>query len=158
MAITTQYLLENSQIFREQRNRNEPPDGLALIGESANLDAIAAALFTYIDVAMAALQDISMVTCVAHLAPETASRRTRFYALESARMLAFVVVLQFCKDLIESCASLIRGNVRWRISFHDFFCSLFDPVDVSCLTPAILPFNAADIAEFCATNASGPVS
>jgi hypothetical protein len=60
LAITTQYLSENSQTFREQRNRNEPSDGLALIGESANLDAIAAALFTDIDVAMAALQDISM--------------------------------------------------------------------------------------------------
>jgi hypothetical protein len=98
------------------------------------------------------------MTCVAHLAPETASGRTSNYALETARMLALVIVLQFGEDLVESFASLLREDIRWCISCHNLFRSLFDSVDVSCLATAILPFDTADIAELCATNAPGAIS
>jgi hypothetical protein len=115
---------------------------------------MATAFLTDVNVATAALQNILVVASVAHFAPKATSRRAPVYALEATRMLAFVVVLQFFKDLIKHCESLMRANVGWCISSHNLLGSLFDPFNVSCGTPAILPLNAAYIAELCVANAS----
>ena len=126
-----------------------------MVGVLAKLNTNATAFLTDVDVATAALQNISVVAGVAHFAPKATSRRAPIYTLEATRMLAFVVLLQFFKDLVIHCASLTRGNVGWCISSHNLLGSLFDPFDVSCCTPAFLPLSAAYIAELCAADASG---
>jgi hypothetical protein len=50
-------------------------------------------IFTDINIAKKVLKNMSVVKSIAHLAPETASGRTRIYALVSARSLALVIVL-----------------------------------------------------------------
>jgi hypothetical protein len=57
------------------------------------LDAITATLFADIDEAMTALQDILVVPGIAHLASEAPTRRAPMDALESARVLTFVIIL-----------------------------------------------------------------
>jgi hypothetical protein len=117
-----------------------------------------AALFADVDITDATLQNVFPMTRITHLAAETASRGSPVYALESARMLTFMVLLQSGKDLFNSHASLVWEKVRGRISLNYLFCSFLNSVDICCFAPAILPFNTTDIAKLCATDASRTVS
>jgi hypothetical protein len=48
-----------------------------------HLDAITTAFFADVDVAVTALQDILVVTCIAHLAPEASAGSIPMNALET---------------------------------------------------------------------------
>jgi hypothetical protein len=117
-------------------------------------DTIAATLLADVDEAKAALQDISPVARVAHFTPEASSRCTPFNALELPRMLALVIVSQLGENVVETFPPLMRENIGWCISCHNFFRTLFDAIYVCSRTITMLPIHAADITELGATSAS----
>ncbi|KAI8930946.1 hypothetical protein NX059_011961 [Plenodomus lindquistii] len=128
------------------------------VSYAVDSNTIAATLLTDIDKAEAALKNVSVVTSITQLASETASGRIRIYALKTPRMLTLVIFLQLGEHLVESGASMMRKYVFWHVSCHDFFSSLFDSVYISRIAPAILPFNATNVAKLCLTFASVVVS
>jgi hypothetical protein len=56
-------------------------------------DPVTTTILANIDVTTTALQDVFVVTGIAHFTPETPSGTARKDALETPRMLAFMVVL-----------------------------------------------------------------
>lgn len=123
-----------------------------------HLDPIAAALFADVDVATTALQDILVMTSVAHLAPEASSTIAPKDAFESAGMFTLMVILQFGKDLVKPRSPLSRGEIERCVSCNDLFNSFLDAINVGCWAIAILPFDATHIAELGATNTPWTVS
>jgi len=118
------------------------------------LDAITATLFTDVDEALTASQDVLPVPGIAYLASKAPSRRAVGDSLETTRMLTLVVMLEILENLMESCKSLVGQDVWGCISFHNLFCSFFNAIDVCCSATTVLPLYATYIAEFGAANAS----
>jgi len=115
------------------------------------LDAVPTTLFAHIYVTPAALQDILVVSNIAHLALEAPPRPVPVDALKTPRMFTLVVVLELRKYLADALQPLLRENVRWCVSLHNFFCALLDAVDIGCCTVAVLPIRTTYVAKFGAT-------
>lgn len=118
------------------------------------LDAIPTALFADVYVATAALQNILVMTGIAHLAPEASTRFVPVDALKAPRMLALVVFLQFRENLAEALQPLLGEYVCWHISLHNFFCAFFDAIDIGWRAITVFPIHTTYVAELRATDAS----
>jgi hypothetical protein len=112
-------------------------------------DPVPATILADVHVAAAALQDILVVSCLAHFTLKAPPRPVRKDALKTTGVLALVVVLEVSEDLVDACASLVGEHVCRCVSVDDFLRALFDAVDVGGCTVAIFPVYAADVAEFC---------
>lgn len=136
-----------------QRNRYVPNnrdvtfDGSGHNDSRSCLDAVATAVLADVDIAAAALQDVLVMACIAHLASETSPGRAMEDALEAPRMLAFMIVLQFGGDPVNILTPHIRKYVRFSVSVHDLFCTLYDTIGVCCTATAFLPACATLVTE-----------
>jgi hypothetical protein len=110
-------------------------------------DAVATAVFADINIAVAALQDVLVMACVAHLASEAPPRRAMKDALKASRMLAFMIVLQLGEDPVNTNTPLTRKYVRTSVSFHNLLGTLFDAIRICSNAFAFLPAHTTHVAE-----------
>jgi len=143
-----------------QRSGNVPNNRDVAIDEScysdsrSSSDTVATAVFADVDIAVAALQDVLVVACIAHLASEASPRRAIKNALEASRMLAFMIILQLGSYPVNTQTPLIRKYVRSSVSVHDLFCTLYDAIGICRTATAFFPARATLVAELRTTLAS----
>lgn len=134
--------------------KTEPTPSKRLTRGVATLDSVATTSLANIHITVATLQDILVVTSIAHLAAKSSARRPRIDALEAARVLALVIFLELCEHLVDTSTSLIREHVWPCISIDDFLRSFFDAIRISVWTATLLPASTADVAELRAAPAT----
>lgn len=70
-------------------------------------------------------------------------------SLKPARVLAFVVLLEFSLDLLNPLAALGSRKIRWSMSANYLFCSFFNPIDIRIWAFTSLPPFTTDVAKLC---------
>lgn len=121
---------------------------------TSSSNAVATAVFADVNIAVAALQDILIMARVTHLASEAPPRPVMEDALKDWRMLAFMIVLQFGEDPVNTLTPLTRKYVWSRISIYDLFGALFNTMKICCSASALLPTHTTNVAELCTAWAS----
>lgn len=114
----------------------------------AHSNPIPTTLLTNINIAPATLQNILVMSCIAHLAAEASSRRTVRDAFKAPRMLTLMVLLQVVQNKVYAALALQQRGVGIGISLDDFFGALNEAVFVGEGADAVFPSCTAEVAEF----------